>query len=88
MRVILAVAMGGFLNKFMDTMGIELEFETIRDVEPLIGDLWRQGGRPTRLRHVPVADCDGPVVRAHSLVRWPTGGSVRHHVELPSLLCV
>lgn len=36
--VVLAVAMGGFLNKFMDTMGVELETETIQDVSPLIGD--------------------------------------------------
>ena len=36
--VLLAVAMSGFLTKLMDTLGIELEHETINDVEPLIGD--------------------------------------------------
>lgn len=42
--IVLAVAMSGFLTKFMDTMGIELESDTVADVEPLIGDRgWSPG---------------------------------------------
>ena len=42
--VVLALALGGFLNKFMDAMGIELENETINDVTPIISDKgWTPG---------------------------------------------
>lgn len=42
--VIMGVAMMGFLNKFMDAMGIELEAESISDVAELISpDGWRVG---------------------------------------------
>ncbi len=42
--IVLSVAMMGFLNKFMDAMGIELEPEAIADVEELIGPTgWSQG---------------------------------------------
>ena len=42
--VVLAVCMMGFLNKFMDTMGVELESEAIRDVEELISSTgWNVG---------------------------------------------
>ncbi len=42
--IVLGVAMMGFLNKFMDTMGIELEEATIHDVEDLIGPTgWKVG---------------------------------------------
>ncbi len=34
--LVLSVSMMGFLNKFMDTMGVELEEEAIHDVEELI----------------------------------------------------
>ncbi len=59
----LALAVGGFLNKFMDTMGIELEHETIRDVEPLIGD---QGWAPGKHQwddelHLDQLDGDGTI---------------------------
>ncbi|MDH3294002.1 MAG: hypothetical protein OER95_06745 [Acidimicrobiia bacterium] len=42
--VVLSVGMMGFLNKFMDTMGIELEEAAIGDVEDLIGPTgWKVG---------------------------------------------
>ncbi len=42
--LVLSVAMMGFLNKFMDTMGIELEEAAIHDVEELIGPTgWKVG---------------------------------------------
>ncbi|MDH3679646.1 MAG: hypothetical protein OEV40_06800 [Acidimicrobiia bacterium] len=42
--IVLAVALMGFLNKFMDTMGIELEVEAIADVQDLIGPTgWSTG---------------------------------------------
>ncbi len=42
--LVLSVAMMGFLNKFMDTMGIELEASSIADVEELIGPTgWKVG---------------------------------------------
>lgn len=34
--IVLAVSLGGFLNKFMDTMGIQLEEDTIADVQALL----------------------------------------------------
>ncbi|MEM9650957.1 MAG: hypothetical protein AAGA65_02605 [Actinomycetota bacterium] len=34
--IVLAVSLGGFLNKFMDTMGIQLEDDTIADVQALL----------------------------------------------------
>jgi len=43
--VVLSVAMMGFLNKFMDTMGIELEEAAISDVEELIGPTGWQVGK-------------------------------------------
>jgi len=42
--IVMGVAMMGFLNKFMDAMGIELEAEAISDVGELIGpDGWSPG---------------------------------------------
>ena len=42
--VVLSAAMMGFLNKFMDTMGIELEEAAVSDVEDLIGPTgWKVG---------------------------------------------
>jgi len=42
--VVLSIAMMGFLNKFMDAMGIELEVEAIADVQDLIGPTgWSTG---------------------------------------------
>ena len=42
--IVLSVAMMGFLNKFMDTMGIELEDAAVADVEELIGPTgWKVG---------------------------------------------
>ncbi len=42
--IVLSVGMMGFLNKFMDTMGIELEEAAISDVEELIGPTgWKVG---------------------------------------------
>ncbi len=43
--IILSVGMMGFLNKFMDTMGIELEEAAIEDVEELIGPTGWQVGK-------------------------------------------
>ncbi len=43
--VVLSAAMMGFLNKFMDTMGIELEEAAIHDVEDLIGPTGWQVGK-------------------------------------------
>ncbi len=34
--IVLAVSLGGFLNKFMDAMGIQLEDETVADVQALL----------------------------------------------------
>lgn len=34
--IVLAVALGGFLNKFMDTMGIQLEDDTVADVQAIL----------------------------------------------------
>lgn len=42
--IVLAVAMMGYLNKFMDSMGIELEADAIADVQDLIGPTgWNAG---------------------------------------------
>lgn len=42
--IVLAVALMGFLNKFMDTMGIELEVDVVADVQDLIGPTgWSTG---------------------------------------------
>ncbi|MEL7158461.1 MAG: hypothetical protein AAFN30_17945, partial [Actinomycetota bacterium] len=42
--IILGIALMGFLNKFMDAMGIELEAEAIADVQDLIGQTgWTAG---------------------------------------------
>jgi hypothetical protein len=43
--IVLSAAMMGFLNKFMDTMGIELEEAAIDDVEDLIGPTGWQVGK-------------------------------------------
>ena len=43
--IVLSVAMMGFLNKFMDTMGIELEEAAVADVEELIGPTGWQVGK-------------------------------------------
>ena len=43
--IVLSVGMMGFLNKFMDTMGIELEEAAIEDVEELIGPTGWQVGK-------------------------------------------
>ncbi len=54
--IVMSVAMMGFLNKFMDAIGVELEPEAIGDVTELIGETgWSvgqhgwddNGGRPT-----------------------------------------
>jgi hypothetical protein len=57
--VVLAVAMMGFLNKFMDAMGIDLEASTVDEVSPLIGST---GFSPGRHRIVPT---DDPAAPAH-----------------------
>ncbi|MGF1595961.1 MAG: carboxymuconolactone decarboxylase family protein [Acidimicrobiales bacterium] len=68
--VILAVAMGGFLNKFMDTMGIELEYETIADIEPLIGDQGWSPGKHQWLDELPEIASDGiPTDNFRTLMR-------------------
>ncbi len=42
--IVLAVGLGGFLNKFMDNMGIELEARTIADVQALLRPTgWKPG---------------------------------------------
>jgi alkylhydroperoxidase family enzyme len=59
--VVLAVAMGGFLNKFMDSMGIELERDTIADVAPLIGDRGWSPGKHLWDDELPVAEPNGGI---------------------------
>lgn len=59
--VVLAVALGGFLTKFMDTMGVELETETIQDVAPLIGDKGWSPGKHQWLDEIPEKDSDDPI---------------------------
>jgi alkylhydroperoxidase family enzyme len=43
--IVLAVGLGGFLNKFMDTMGIQLEEDTVADVQAMLRPT---GWDPTR----------------------------------------
>jgi alkylhydroperoxidase family enzyme len=60
--VVLAVAMMGFLNKFMDAMGIELESESIAAVQDLIGPTgWTTGKHQWRDDLEIESDGDVPV---------------------------
>ena len=61
--VVLALALGGFLNKFMDSMGIELETETIQDVTPLIADQGWAPGKHQWLEEIPEPDVDNEIPR-------------------------
>ncbi len=88
--IVLSVAMMGFLNKFMDTMGIELEEAAIGDVAELIGPTgWQVGkhawaseleedeaeGRPLRPRTASVdANGDG---------NGSTNGAVPGYTHVP-----
>jgi hypothetical protein len=59
--IVLSVAMMGFLNKFMDAMGVELEPEAIRDVEELIEPTGWSAGQHLWNNPDPVIDTDaGP----------------------------
>ena len=51
--IVLAVALSGFLTKTMDTLGVELEHETVADVELLIGDRGWSPGKHQWLDHPP-----------------------------------
>ena len=59
--VVLALALGGFLNKFMDSMGIELEFDTINDVTPLIADQGWSPGKHQWVDEIPESDNNGGI---------------------------
>lgn len=59
--LVLAVATSGFLNKIMDTMGMELEFDTIRDVAPLIGDKGWDPGKHQWVDELPSSDGDDQI---------------------------
>lgn len=61
--VVLAVAMMGFLNKFMDAMGIDLEDATVEEVTEHIGS---DGWTPGQHRIVPT-DRPAPAARGDSL---------------------
>lgn len=51
--LLLGVAMMGFLNKFMDAMGIPLERPTVNEVEPVIGRAgWTPGQHPVMAAHL------------------------------------
>lgn len=51
--IVLAVSLGGFLNKFMDSMGIQLEDETVADVQALLRPTgWKPG------KHIWTSDAD------------------------------
>jgi len=57
--IVLAVSLGGFLNKFMDTMGIQLEEDTIADVQALLTPTgWNPGKHvwSTELDEDPMAE--------------------------------
>ena len=59
--VVLAVALSGFLNKFMDGMGIELENDTIHDVAPLISDQGWSPGKHQWLEELPEREANGEI---------------------------
>jgi alkylhydroperoxidase family enzyme len=59
--LVLAVALGGFLNKFMDSMGIELEFDTINDVTPLIADQGWSPGKHQWVDEIPQSNGNGSI---------------------------
>ena len=50
--IVLAVGLGGFLNKFMDAMGVELESRTIADVQALLRPTGWKPGKHIRSPHV------------------------------------
>lgn len=41
--IVLAISMMGFLNKFMDAIGVELETSTLSEVKHILGDNWSAG---------------------------------------------
>jgi len=75
--IIMGVAMMGFLNKFMDAMGIELEPEAIADVGELIGPdgwspgqhLWYEANTPSSGHVLPPVD--GPTTWLRVLRQAP-----------------
>jgi hypothetical protein len=67
----LAVAMMGFLNKFMDAVGVPLEEQTLGEVGPVIGASgWTPG------KHGRDAASEGTPPRAETI--WTTLGVLRH----------
>lgn len=80
--VVLGAAVMGFLNKFMDTMGIELEESAIHDVEDLISATgWKAG------KHAWSAeDIDGEFYgqqEGRTLMAPKTNGVVPGYTEVP-----
>jgi alkylhydroperoxidase family enzyme len=59
--IVLAVSLGGFLNQFMDSMGIELEYDTINDVTPLIADQGWSPGKHQWLEEIPETNGNGGI---------------------------
>ncbi len=59
--VVLAVALGGFLNKFMDAVGIELEERSLSDVQAVLRSVgWTPGKHVARPPEVATGDRPAP----------------------------
>ena len=84
--IVLSVAMMGFLNKFMDTMGIELEEAAIGDVQELIGPTgWQVGKHGWNSEALDGLDAaEGRPLRA----RGSANGSASTNGEVPGYMSV
>ncbi len=86
--IVLSVAMMGFLNKFMDTMGIELEEAAVADVEDLIGPTgWKVGKHGWNSEGIIDLDmADGRPLRPRgkgSTAPVPNGSSRPGYLDVP-----
>jgi hypothetical protein len=89
--IVLSAAMMGFLNKFMDTMGIELEEATIGDVEDLIGPTgWQVGKHGWNSEELDEFDMtEGRPLRVRKRPKPPSAnGSVVNGADQPGYLNV
>ena len=73
--IVLAAVMMGFLNKFMNAIGVELEESVVAEVDDLMGDGWSPGaagaGLPADVATKPPPPADGVALRLRLLPLLP-----------------
>lgn len=77
--IVLAVGMMGFLNKFMDAVGVELEAEAIADVGALLTPTgWNPGKHGDAMVKMPTAFAEPPIdsLRTYLRVMRQAGGAL------------